>query len=201
MRLSLDHTLTTRPRLVRHQGIVTGMRAALATTVLATALAVVAAPSASASAKAPSRRQIAQAVNSAERSQSLWATINICNSPTHRDRIGVRGQMPSLGISATMGMTVTLNSWSTSAQRFEPINSRNAVDQIQLGTHTSALEQAGTVFPFATGTTGLWNATIVFTWKRNGKIVGQTRRRTTGGHRTADFGSPPHFSAPQCRIS
>ncbi|HWE08075.1 MAG TPA: hypothetical protein VG325_01895 [Solirubrobacteraceae bacterium] len=174
------------------------MRAALATTVLATALAVgIALP---ASAKPPTKRQIAQAVSAAERSRLLWATINICNSPTHRDKIGVRGQMPSLGIAATMEMTFTLNAWSTATSRFEPINSPNAVDRIPVGTHAHTLEQDGTIFPFQKGTTGLWNATVVFTWKRNGKVVGQTHRRTTAGHRDAYFGSPPHYSAAQCRI-
>ncbi|HEY2439991.1 MAG TPA: hypothetical protein VGI07_07175 [Solirubrobacteraceae bacterium] len=175
------------------------MRAALATTVLATALAVgIALP---AWGKAPSQHQIAQAVSAAERSPLLWATINICNSRTHRDKIGVRGQMPSLGFSATMQMTFKLNSWSASAKQFQPINSPNAVDTIAVGTHSRTLEQEGTIFPFQTGTTGLWNATVVFIWKRNGKIIGQTQRRTTGGHRDAYYGSPPHYSAPQCRIS
>ncbi|HET8979471.1 MAG TPA: hypothetical protein VFN87_15010 [Solirubrobacteraceae bacterium] len=175
------------------------MRAALATTVLAIAVAVGATVPATA-ARAPSRRQIAHAVASAERSHSLWATINICNSRRYRYRIGVRGQMPSLGFPSVMAMTVTLNSWSTTEKRFIAIKSPNAVDRIALGTHRSGLEQDGTIFPFHKGESGRWNATIEFTWKMNGRIVGRTTRRTTAGHHNADFASPPHYSAAQCRI-
>jgi hypothetical protein len=167
-------------------------------TLLVAALTLAAA--APAAAKPPTRRQVAQAVAAAEKSSSLWATINICNSHTHRDQIGVRGQMPSLGLSATMSMTITLNAWSSTDKKFEPINSPNAVARIPLGSHSRGLEQGGTVFPFQSGETGLWNASIVFTWKRQGKVVGQTKRRTTAGHHTADFGSPPRYSAKQCSI-
>lgn len=170
-----------------------------ARTLLVAALTVVAA--APAAAKPPSPRQIQRAVRAAERSRSLWATINICNSRTHRAQIGVRGQMPSLGFSSTMSMKITLDAWSSAAKKFVPINSPNAVDTVTLGSHSRGLEQGGTIFPFHTGETGMWNATIVFAWKRHGKVVGQTHRRTTAGHHSADFGSPPRYSAARCIIS
>ncbi len=166
----------------------------LATVVVALAAALPAA------AKTPSRAQMARAVTAAEKSRSLWATINICNSKTHANQVGVRGQMPSLGFPAAMSMTVTLNAWSASQKKFIAINSPNAVGTVGLGTHTRGLEQGGTIFPFKSGETGRWNATILFTWKRHGRVVGKTRRRTTAGHHAADFGSPPHYSAAQCRI-
>ena len=55
------------------------------------------------------------------------------------------------------------------------------------------------MFPFSAHT-GLLNASFTFIWTRGGKIIGQTVRRTTAGHRDADHGSPPHYSAAQCRI-
>jgi hypothetical protein len=151
-------------------------------------------------AQPPSPRQVSRAVAAAEKSPSLWATINICNSHTHRDQIGVRGQMPSLGFSSTMSMVITLNAWSSTQKNFVPINSPNAVSTVTLGSFSRGLEQGGTVFPFQSGETGLWNATIVFTWKRHGKVVGRTPRRTTAGHHAADFGSPPRYSAARCLI-
>jgi len=159
------------------------------------------AAAAPAAAKPPTARQVAKAVAAAEKSSSLWATINICNSRTHRDDIGVRGQMPSLGFSSTMSMTITLNAWSSTDKRFEPIDSNNAVAKVKLGSFSRGLEQGGTVYPFQKGETGRWNATIVFTWMRQGKMIGQTHRRTTAGHHTADYGSPPRYSAKQCSIS
>lgn len=174
------------------------MRAALATTVLAAVIAVAAAgPSA---AHGPTAAQIAGAVRRAERSRALWATVNICNSKAEPHRVGIRGQMPSLGYSSQMSMTIHLQAYSASAKRFVPIASPNAVDSDGLGTHTLGLQQWGAVFRFGASTTGRWNATIRFTWRRGGRVVGSTTRRTTSGHRDADHGSPPHYSAAQCTI-
>lgn len=173
------------------------MRTAWRTLLVAAVTLAAAGPAA---AKPPGPREVARAVKAAERSQSLWATINICNSRTHRAQIGVRGQMPSLGFSSSMSMAITLDAWSSTQRKFVPINNANAVDTVSLGSHIRGLEQGGTIFPFQTGETGLWNATIVFTWKRHGHVVGQTQRRTTAGHHAADFGSPPRYSAAQCSI-
>src|ERR1700689_1187810 len=95
------------------------MRAALATTVLAAAVLVALAATAAAAAVGP--RRIAAAVARAERSSSLWATVNICSSPTDPDSMGLRGQMPTLGFSASLSMVIGVNYWSTTAKRFVPI--------------------------------------------------------------------------------
>jgi len=172
------------------------MRAALVTTVLAAA-AIVAAGAPSAGAVGPG--QIARSVRSAETSRSLWATVNICDSRTYHNDIGVRGQMPTLGFSSTLYMIIQVNYWSKAQHRFLPIQSNLATTRLSLGTAVNGLEQDGAVFPFSKHT-GLLNATLTFTWTRGGRVIGQTVRRTTAGHTSADHGSPPHFSAAQCRI-
>jgi hypothetical protein len=170
------------------------MRAALVTTVLAALLA--AAPTASAGV-GPAR--IARAVRSAEQSRSLWTTVNICDTRKYRNDIGVRGQMPSLGFASKLYMVVQVNYWSRPQNRFLPIQSNLATTRLSLGNSATGLEQDGAVFPFSAHT-GLLNATFSFIWTRGGKVIGQTARRTTAGHRDADHGSPAHYSAAQCRI-
>jgi len=172
------------------------MRAALVTTVLAAAL-LVAAGTASAGVGSA---QIARAVRSAEQSRSLWATVNICDTRKYRNAIGVRGQMPALGFSAKLYMVVQVNYWSRTHNRFLPIQSNLATTRLSLGNSANGLEQDGAVFPFSAHT-GLLNATFTFIWTRNGTLIGQTVRRTTAGHHDADHGSPPHYSAAQCRIT
>lgn len=174
------------------------MRVALATTVLAAAIAVSTTPAAAAS--PPTQRQIARAVAAAESSKSLWATINICNSRADPYNVGVRGQMPSLGFRASMSMTVRLQSYNPATKRFVAIDSPYAINQRTLGSFSTGLQQWGAVFPFATGQTGRWNAVVTFTWKRNGKVLGQVQRTTTAGHPSADDGSPPRYSAASCTI-
>jgi hypothetical protein len=173
------------------------MRSALLTTVLAAAALVTALP---ASAGTVGPGQIARAVRAAESSPSLWATVNICNSRRYPDDLGVRGQMPALGFSSAMYMTVQVQYWSAQAKRFLPIQSKLATTRLSAGSASTGLQQDGAVFPFAAHT-GLLNATITFIWTRGGKVIGQTVRRTTAGHHDADHGSPPHYSAAQCRIT
>lgn len=172
------------------------MRAALVTTVLAAAVLVVAG---AASADGVGPGQIARAVRRAEQSRSLWATVNICDTRKYHNEIGVRGQMPTLGFSSTLYMVVQVNYWSASQHQFLPIQSRLATTRLSLGSISSGQEQDGAVFPFSAHT-GLLNATFTFIWSRSGNVIGQTVRRTTAGHTDADHGSPPHYSAAQCRI-
>jgi hypothetical protein len=172
------------------------MRAALLITVLAGALLVASVP---ASAGAVGPAQIARAVRSAERSKSLWATVNICSSRRYPHALGVRGQMPTLGFFAAMSMVVQVNYWSATSHAFLPIQNNLATTRLSLGSASTGLEQDGAVFPFKAHT-GLLNATVTFIWTRGGKVIGQTARRTTAGHHDADHSSPPHYSAAQCRI-
>jgi hypothetical protein len=147
-----------------------------------------------------SQRQIASAVRRAERSTSLWATINVCNSRADPHAVGVRGQMPSLGLRSRMSITVQLTSYSTATKRFIPIDTRYTRANIALGAHASGLQQAGVIFPFPKTAIGDWAAAVTFTWKRAGKLLGKTARATTAGHRDADYGSPPHYTAAACRM-
>lgn len=109
--------------------------------------------------------------------------------------------MPSLGFAASLSMTIQLNSWSASARRFVAIRSRYAANRVSLGAHTSGLQQGGAAFPFKRGQSGLWDATVLYTWTRGGTVLGTATRTTTAGHRDADFGSPAHYSAAACRVS
>ncbi len=172
------------------------MRAALLTTVLAAAALVAAGP---ASAGGVRPGQIARAVRSAEQSRSLWATVNICDSSRYHNDIGVRGQMPTLGFSSALYMVVQVNYWAKGRHRFLPIQSNLATTRLSLGSSVNGLQQDGAVFPFSAHT-GLLNATFTFIWTRGGEVIGQTVRRTTAGHKDADHGSPPHYTAAQCRI-
>ena len=176
------------------------MRAAPATTVLAAGLVValmVGVGVGAAAALGP--RQIARAVARAERSPSLWATVNICSPRGAPDSLGIHGQMPTLGFSASLSMQIQVNYWSTAKTRFVPIQAATATSTLSLGDQSTGLQQDGAIFPFRAHT-GLLNATVTFTWTRAGRVLGQTVRRTTGGHAAAAYGTPPHFSAAQCSI-
>lgn len=147
---------------------------------------------------APTNAQIQAAVVRAKQSDTLWATVNICDTRRYPDTLGVRGQMPSLGFSSSMSIDIQVSYYSTTKHRFVPVP--HEMLKISLGQHATGLEQGGWNFPFAAHA-GLLNATLTFVWTRGGRALGQTQRQTTAGHPGADFGSPPHFSAKQCRMS
>ncbi len=172
---------------------------------LTTAVVVISAIAAGFSAPAlaaggPSAAQVRRAVSRAESSNSLWATINICNSRRYRDTLGVRGQMPTLGFSTGLSMLIQVEYYSTDGKRFIVDRSPNARHAVDLGRWSTNLQQGGWAFPSFPAHSGLLDATVRFTWTRGGKVIGQTSRRTTAGHPDADYASPPHYSAAQCRI-
>jgi hypothetical protein len=174
------------------------VRAALATIILAAFASAFAAPAGTAAAiKNPTPVQIQSAVRSAERSRSLWATVNICNTKRFKNTLGVRGQMPGLGFSSSLVIDIQVDFFNPTTKRFQRVP--HASMKIPLGKVASGLQQGGATFTFKPHT-GLLSARVGFEWVRGGKVLASTTRRTTGGHTSADFGNPPHFSAPQCRI-
>jgi hypothetical protein len=167
----------------------------------ATIVALCVALPAPALAGGPSAKQIHQAASRAEQSGSLWATINICSShgAGKGGELGVRGQMPSLGFASTLRMTVQLGYWSQKHERFMPIPGPSAVANLSLGSSATGLQQDGVVFGF-NDSAGLLNASVDFTWTRGGRVIAESSRITTAGHRDADYSRPAHYSAGNCRL-
>jgi hypothetical protein len=146
----------------------------------------------------PSPAKIRAAVKKAERSHTVWATVNVCNSRGYHDDLGIRGQMPALGFAAWLSMDVKLFYYARSQKRFVPVPT-SGTKLVRLGRSSSGLQQGGALFQFSPHEPTL-KATITFIWRRSGQLIGRTTRTTTGGHRNADFASPPHYSAATCTI-
>lgn len=145
----------------------------------------------------PTSKQIAAAVKRAESSSTLWATVNVCNTRRHPDEIGIRGQMPALGFSAQLEMTVRLNYWNTVRQRFLPIP--DLVRRMPLGTVTNGTVQDGVMFTFKPPV--LLSGTVTFSWSRNGKVLASDVKQTTAKDKDVDDSDPRGYSAATCRIS
>ena len=179
--------------------MVTRVRIALPTTVLALAMLAGAAPAgAHAAVKNPTPAQIKAAIQKAERSKSLWATVNVCTSTSKLDTIGIRGQMPTLGFPAWLSMSIQLDYYSAAKKKFLPVT-KGGQKLVRVGRVSTGLQQDGALYTFKPASE-LVNASVTFIWKRSGKLLGQTTRTTTAGHPDADFGVPAHYSAQQCKI-
>jgi len=138
------------------------------------------------------------AIARAEHSPALWATVNVCNTPRNPAVIGIRGQMPALGLRTSLSMEIQVDYWSSRDQRFEP--DPGVAKRVTLGHARRGVHQAGWSFQFAPHA-GLLSGTVTFTWKIAGRVVGRAVRPTTGGHGHVDGADPAGHSASACRIS
>jgi hypothetical protein len=165
-------------------------------TVLALGMVALGGPLASAgSTPQPTQTQIRNAVQAAERSSDLWATVNVCDTRRHRDQLGLRGEMPALGFSS--GLFMTFEVYYRSGHKFKA--DRRTKEQDYLGRMTgSSVHQAGVTFTFTPPT--VLRGKVVFSWKLNGKVIGQVTRMTTAHHKHVDFGDPSGYSAASCSI-
>lgn len=169
----------------------------LATSALLVVVLAIAATPALGSAAGPSPKQVKRAVRSAERSKRLWATINVCDTRKHPHAIGIRGQVPALGFPSTISIAIEVDFWSKATKRFAP--DPNAKKLIKVGTLSDGIHQSGVLFRFAPHT-GRLRGTATFSWKRDGKVIGTTKRVTSSPHHDADFGDPAGYSAATCTI-
>ena len=148
----------------------------------------------------PTTAQIRRAVTNAERSSYLWATINICRSHLRRGGlVGVRGEMGALGFHATLTMTVQLRQYDRTRKTFLAVKAPTATHTVTLGVLDSGVHQDGAEFHYAADT-GLLDATVTFTWTRDGHRLGTVTRTTTSGHHNAAFAEPTGHSAASCRL-
>jgi hypothetical protein len=144
------------------------------------------------------RPHVHAVVASAEHSRALWATVNICNTPRNRNKIGIRGQMLALGFPAVMSIVIQVNYWSAQEKRFKPDPGVSRV--FNLGRVAHGASQVGWKVPFAPHA-GLLSGSVTFEWAVAGKLVGRVTRNTSGGHRQVDYSDPSRYSAASCRIS
>jgi hypothetical protein len=149
----------------------------------------------------PSRARIHRALQAAQSSTFLWATVNVCvPNAQHGGLVGVRGEMPALGFSSTLSMTIQLNQRSDRTGDYSPVPGATASRTVSLGVFKGHdVHQDGVEFPYSSDTARL-NATVTFTWSRDGDELGEVTQTTTGGHPQAAFGEPLHHSSATCKF-
>jgi hypothetical protein len=149
---------------------------------------------------APTPAEIHRAVARARRSSYLWATVNIClPRPHHGGVIGVRGEMPALGLRSTLSMTIQLRQYLATKHRFVDVTGTTARRTVTLGALRSGIHQDGAEFPYRSDT-GVLSAEVTFTWVRDGRRLAQVMRATTGGHPSAAYGEPAGHSTARCTL-
>ena len=144
-----------------------------------------------------------RAATPVEKSVDLWATVNICDTEAHPDRIGIRGSMPGLGKSATLYMRFQVHYFARADGKWHTVGAKGDTT-VKVGVAKRSVLEAGRTFYVpapADGGAHTLRAAVTFSWKRRGRVVKKLREITENGHRSTKGADPPGFSAATCQIS
>lgn len=140
-----------------------------------------------------------------ERSPDLWATVNICDSPNHPNRMGIRGSMPGLGKRRTsLYMRFQVHYLAKYDGKWHNLEANGDSGYQKVGIAKKRVLESGYTVAFkppADGGAHTLRGAVTFIWKRKGRTVERHREITEGGHRSTKGADPPGFSAAICQIS
>jgi len=135
-------------------------------------------------------------------SSQLWATIDVCNTATHPDTIGIRGSMPGTGDKHETMFMAFIVEYQSSSGSWHTFKSGGQSKYVSVGDASPATRQAGQNFeldPKFSSTQQL-RGVVLFQWRLNGKVITSTVRSTSSGHSPAAGADPTGFSASYCMI-
>jgi hypothetical protein len=140
----------------------------------------------------------------------LWATINICDTPSHPDAVGVRGRMSARSRRTRMYMRFSLQYYDVERGRF--VRVRDTLSPlVYVGRGLRRGRQGGFTFELdAPETSYLIRGRAEFFWYRRKRrpgtrrsrlvLVKQAKRITRGGKKHVRGGDPPGYSAGTCDL-
>ena len=135
-----------------------------------------------------------------------WATVNVCDTASNPDTVGVRGSMPGNGVaSQEMFMRFQLQ-YQRDDGRWRQLGATGDSGFIDVGrAKTRGSRQAGHSFrlsPPRAGNVFTLRGLVTFEWRaKDGTVVRRARKRTTAGHRSTAGADPTGFSAAECTIT
>ena len=138
-----------------------------------------------------------------------WATVNVCDTASNPDTIGIRGSMPA-EITARPPASELFMRFQAQYQRSDSSwrflsagGDSGFIDAGRARGHSA--RQAGhsfTVTPPPAGNVYTLRGLVTFEWRaKDGTVVRRTRKRTTAGHRSTAGADPAGFSAAECTIT
>ena len=133
----------------------------------------------------------------------LWATVDVCNTASHPNTIGVRGSMPGTGDKHESMFMSFIVEYRSSTGHWHYFGSGGQSDYVPVGDASVTARQAGQNFQLDARrltSTQMLRGVVLFQWRLHGRIVSSTVRSTSAGHAPAAGSDPPGFSASFCRI-
>lgn len=129
------------------------------------------------------------------RSPELWATIDVCNTLTQPDTVGIRGSMPGDGHARDhMFMRFALLRLSAVNQWVEEARSPYSL----VGDAVKGLQSGVSFTP--PKPKGVWRGVVDFKWMHGHTVVQAASESTTHGHEATAGAEPKGFSAANCSM-
>jgi hypothetical protein len=122
-------------------------------------------------------------IATASSTPELWATVNICDTASAPNAMGIRAGMPGNSSGQRMYMRFRAEYWSRSQQDWAPVAGTGVSPWVYVGPARHERRQAGWTFEFApppAGVTFTMRALVEFQWRRADQSVALKRR---GGKR------------------
>jgi hypothetical protein len=138
--------------------------------------------------------------------KDLWATVNICDTETHPDMMGVRGSMPGDAQHTKMYMRFVAQYYSPAKQLWLEAGKDAVSKWIYVGSGQFARRQAGYTFAFghdpAAGSAKFTlRGAVDFKWTKRGRIVRTAHVNTKGGHPATKSADPKDYTAGTCDMT
>jgi hypothetical protein len=144
----------------------------------------------------------------------LWATVNLCDTATAPNSMGVRAGMPGITSRQRLFMRFRAEYWSPAVQAWAPVADRGVSPWVPAGHARFERRQAGWTFEFApppAGVTYTMRAIVEFEWRRprgsrahdrgtSRRVVRSVSRVTETGIRGVAGGDPAGTSKAMCLI-
>jgi len=139
----------------------------------------------------------------AAKGSSIWATVNVCDTPNAPNTLGLRGSMPG---SKRPGATMWVRFVGQYRSSRTTWSSASGLDTgfLDVGSAHVRSRQAGHSFRLMApqdGNSFLLRGLLTFQWRtKRGTPFRTVRRVTTAGHHSTAGADPPGYSAATCRI-
>lgn len=136
----------------------------------------------------------------------LWATVNVCDTASAPNTIGIRGSMPGSGKRATRMFMRFQVQYRNAKGAWKPATSLDT-GFLPLGTGKGVgARESGhsfTIRPSSSGAASeryILRGLVTFQWRgAGGQVIRTSRRLTTAGHRSK-VADPPRYSAAVCNM-
>jgi hypothetical protein len=132
-----------------------------------------------------------------------WATVNVCDTTAHPNRIGIRGSMPGLARRTRMYMRFRVQ-FRTLEGEWRTVKRGADSRWLRIATGRRGEHDSGYSFDFKPPVAGgahVLRGVVSFQWRRAGRVVQRDRSFTEDGHPGTAGADPPDFSAEICAIA